>query len=300
METKKDSNIHDGANSLPMGRYAGLKKGQPKEGAPIAVAVSAQVTEPLENDILLGRGRGIHDHPGNLRMRKTLGQYKTKYFEAKRGAKQVVVLEAYHEVIQEDIRFLKRIDEEDRWVVVDKDIAIMKIGHCLRAIRQTQQHKVKSESPVVSTDECASRQYQSGRLRESSPHLLSTVEQSLRNGYDPPTILPLGSLPQRLLWERMQLQYPVGQPALSGWSSLQTPYVSSLTELAGIPSGVLAPSTVGTIGVPYWVLAPAVDAIGAHSRVLAPSTVDAMELLALRMEVLRGLQQDQTRGTRGP
>lgn len=298
METKKDDNRNNGAD---MGREVELKKGQPKEGSPSAVAAS-MVTELLESDILLGRGRGAHDHPGNLRMRETLGSYRTKYFEAKRGVKQLVVMEAYHELIQDEVRFLKRIDEEDHWVVVDKETAIMKVGHYLRSNKQTQQLQVKPEFnvPIVSTDERASRQYQSGRLRESSPHLLSTLKPSLRNGYDSPSILSLGSLSQRLLWERMQPQYPVAQPALSGWSSLQTPYVSSLTELVGVPSRVLAPSTVGTIGVPSWVLAPAVDAIGAHSRVLAPSTVAAMELLALRMEVVRELQQDQTRGTRGP
>lgn len=272
METKKDSNRNDGADSLPMGQDVGSKKGQPKEGATNAVAVSAQVTKPLENDILLGRGRGTHSHPGNIRMRETLSRYKKQYIEAKRGMKHGIIMQAFHEVIQDGDRFLRRIEEEDHWVIVDKETAIMKIGHCLRSNKQTQQLQVKSEVnlPIVSSsDEGANWQSQSGTLHEPSTDIFSIPRPSLRNHYDPPSSLSLGSLTQRLMWETMQPQYAIEQLSLPWLSSLPPPNIFALAEF-----------------------------IRAPSRVRVPSSVDAMEL-ALRIDVLRELQQDQTRGTRG-
>mmetsp|Transcript_10944 Transcript_10944/g.26502 ORF Transcript_10944/g.26502 Transcript_10944/m.26502 type:complete len:269 (+) Transcript_10944:184-990(+) len=260
MATTKGKKRNNRTDSLPMGLKGGLKKGQSKKWPPSAVVVT-KVTVLRENDILLGRGRGVHNHPGNVKMRETLCQYRKQYCEAKFGRKQSVVEEAYHQLIQSDVRFLMRIDEEDHWVLVDKDTAMLKIGHYLRSSKKAEHHQPKV--PIVNSnrgDEGVRRQNQSDMLGESSStDILSIFRPSLRNLYYP-SILPLGSLSQTLLWQRMQNQYPIAQ---SGWSSLQIPNVFSRAEFIRPPSRALTPSAVGVIE------------------------------LALRIDILKQLEQEQ-------
>ncbi|CAJ1954553.1 unnamed protein product [Cylindrotheca closterium] len=273
METTKGDKINNRSDPSP------TKKGHLKEGSPNAVAV----TVPRQNDIILGRGKGAQNHPGNRIMRKTLTQYWKRYVEAKHGVKQCVVKEAYHELVQGDIRFLKR-DENDHWVLVDKETALLKVGHCLRgATRKEQRPQLKPQAQTAninSCDEGASRQdrsgtrgdervsggqHQSGILGECSTDELSLVPPPFGNLYGPSIPSP-GSISQSLLWQGMQNQYPIARQELPGRSSLQIPNIFSRAEF-----------------------------LRAHSSVSATPAVDAVHL-ALRDEIMKELQRAQMMG----
>ncbi|CAJ1954555.1 unnamed protein product [Cylindrotheca closterium] len=260
-----------------------------------------KATAPRQNDIILGRGKGTQNHPGNMRMRKTLSQYRKQYIEAKHGVKQCVVKEAYHVLVQGDVRFL-RLDKEDKWVLVDKETALLKVGHCLRgATKKEQRPQLNPQAQIVTGnrgdegssgqhqsdnmgdegasrqhrsgnmgEEGASRQYQGSLLGEYSTDVLSTLQSPLRNLYGI-SIPALGSLPQMLSRESIQNQYPAAQHELSGWSSFRIPNVSSRAEF-----------------------------LGAHSRsVPATPGADAIHL-ALRAEMLKEWQQAQVIGAMLP
>lgn len=91
-----------------------------------------RVYDIKERDILLGRGRGFQDHPGNRRMRGIVEKYKIRYHSLTRTLKKKLIQKAYMEIIQSGARFLKKLGKEDGWVVVDSPIAFQKISHTMR------------------------------------------------------------------------------------------------------------------------------------------------------------------------
>lgn len=70
-----------------------------------------QVVVPTENDVLLGRGGKINNHPGNQRYLKARSQLHGKYERASKAEKRKVSDELIDIVHQWNGRFLKRIDD---------------------------------------------------------------------------------------------------------------------------------------------------------------------------------------------
>eukprot|EP00980_Cylindrotheca_fusiformis_P028377 scaffold22596_cov131-Cylindrotheca_fusiformis.AAC.6 len=91
-----------------------------------------QICFANRNDILFGRGRGYHNHPGNMRMRQVIDRYRESYHTTNRGDKHAIVRIVYNKLIEGGARFLKRNEDEDSWMEVGVDLAMGKVGHSLR------------------------------------------------------------------------------------------------------------------------------------------------------------------------
>ncbi|KAL3938971.1 MAG: hypothetical protein SGBAC_006229 [Bacillariaceae sp.] len=124
-------------------RYAALRNHQIRFAD--AIDPNAERVYKLrKKDIIFGRGRGFQNHPGNERMRDIIEKHKTKYHSLNRDGKRKLVELVYEEITEGGARFLKKLDGESTWVVVDLPIALQKVSHTMRCrksiIRQLDEH----------------------------------------------------------------------------------------------------------------------------------------------------------------
>ena len=106
-----------------------------------AIDPNAERVDKLRNnDILFGRGKGYQNHPGNRRMREIIEKYKRDYHSLKRSAKRKMVEAVYNEITSDGSRFLKKLDNEDGFVMVDAPVALQKVSHTLRCRKSTEKH----------------------------------------------------------------------------------------------------------------------------------------------------------------
>jgi hypothetical protein len=94
------------------------------------------ISEPLPNDILLGRGKPIQGRPANVRFREMIDKHMEKYYDDKGGKGDKVVVSAYivHLVKEEGGRFLMEL-ENGGWVEVDEARARAKVSRAFRSRR---------------------------------------------------------------------------------------------------------------------------------------------------------------------
>jgi hypothetical protein len=92
------------------------------------------ISDPLPNDILVGRGKPIQYRPANVRFREMLDKHMDKYDKGEKGTKVKVVSYIIHLVKEEGGRFLKEL-EDGGWVEVDEAAARVKISHSFRSRR---------------------------------------------------------------------------------------------------------------------------------------------------------------------
>ena len=90
-----------------------------------------------KKDIILGRGFGIQNHPGNERMRDIIAKYKPKYHSLNREGKRILIEAVHAEVIEGGAKFLKKLDGEKVWVVVALPIALNKIRQSVKRRKNT-------------------------------------------------------------------------------------------------------------------------------------------------------------------
>eukprot|EP00980_Cylindrotheca_fusiformis_P003763 scaffold834_cov123-Cylindrotheca_fusiformis.AAC.10 len=83
-------------------------------------------------DVVFGRGRRYQNHLGNRRLRDIIERYKTRYHSLDRSGKRKLVEMVYQEVSDGGSRFLKKLDDKDIWIVVDRPIALQKVSHTMR------------------------------------------------------------------------------------------------------------------------------------------------------------------------
>lgn len=111
----------------------------PKSVRHPARLTSTAVLEPViiqPTDVLLGRGKGSQDHPGNIRFRKVLDGYSDVYDSAPRQERRQIARELCHMLTSDGMRFLK-LSEEGLWVE-ERDLAAVeaKIGQKFRSNRK--------------------------------------------------------------------------------------------------------------------------------------------------------------------
>jgi hypothetical protein len=91
------------------------------------------VEEPLDYDILLGRGKTSFNHKGNHWFRVFIGLHLRQYMDAKSRMEKTLVVNAVVEAITEaGGRFLKQDSKTEKWVTVGPKKAREKVGHALR------------------------------------------------------------------------------------------------------------------------------------------------------------------------
>eukprot|EP00980_Cylindrotheca_fusiformis_P024336 scaffold11764_cov100-Cylindrotheca_fusiformis.AAC.1 len=104
-----------------------------------AIDPNAERVDKLrKTDIVFGRGKGFQNHPGNKRMRDIVEKYKAQYHTLRRAEKRKMVESVYKEITEGGARFLKKVDGENAWVMVDAPVAIQKVSHTLRCRKPTE------------------------------------------------------------------------------------------------------------------------------------------------------------------
>jgi len=103
---------------------------------------------PSTYDVLLGRGKPIQKHPGNLRYHQVVGSYQGAYEEMHKLAKTDLSKTIVEQFKDAGHRFLKQ--EEYGWVEVDDEAARNKVSHAFRnhriAARVQERKPIESEN----------------------------------------------------------------------------------------------------------------------------------------------------------
>ena len=147
---KRKQNLMGGGNTATT---ASLKESE-KE-------IEDMIDLPGTHDVLVGRGSGVNQHLGNIRVKHYIHQSFQEYTAAARGDKHVI---AYRIVMQvkEEGRFLKQHPAKSAggwWIPVEDQEAIKKISNMFRGEapfiqqqqQQQQQHKLPEKSPKPSS-----------------------------------------------------------------------------------------------------------------------------------------------------
>mmetsp|Transcript_31404 Transcript_31404/g.75726 ORF Transcript_31404/g.75726 Transcript_31404/m.75726 type:complete len:528 (+) Transcript_31404:81-1664(+) len=107
----------------------------PLPSAPAIPVAKDEPIQPLQQDILLGRGAGMMQHPGNIRFREFLELYQDKYDRAQRNRRGKVAAEVVATLTNQGVRFLQ-VDEHGDWVKSDPAKAEEKVGQLFRSRRK--------------------------------------------------------------------------------------------------------------------------------------------------------------------
>lgn len=105
---------------------------------PPAVDSPGQLVEhPQRNDVLLGRGRPLQRHPGNVRFHQIVDRYRNIYVNAKKHEKLLVSRRVVSEVSTPSSeapggRFLRKVESGRYWEEVSTETVLEKTSHALR------------------------------------------------------------------------------------------------------------------------------------------------------------------------
>jgi hypothetical protein len=105
-----------------------LEKRRRREGQ--ASSRVGWVDVPGSFDVLMGKGRSLQEHHGNLEFRRLIDAYSSKYYAAAKPEKKAITEKIVEMVKKSTGRFLK--DDGDGYAEVTDDIARYKVSHCFR------------------------------------------------------------------------------------------------------------------------------------------------------------------------
>lgn len=96
------------------------------------------VETPSDTDVLLGRGAGCWNHPGNRTFRDIVHKHLCSYDNAKLRVEKTHIVSVILDLVHANNgRFLKKDHITKKWHVVDRQVANEKIGHAIRDRRAT-------------------------------------------------------------------------------------------------------------------------------------------------------------------
>lgn len=99
--------------------------------------VEETIVEPSSNDILLGRGRAIQNHAGNISFREFLKEYEEDYERAQKFTKKKISTKLTHHILDSGFRFLRR-SKGGGWVESDVKESEKKVAQLFRTLRKTK------------------------------------------------------------------------------------------------------------------------------------------------------------------
>ena len=108
--------------------------------------VQNQVAIPEPCDILLGKGRPLGRHPGNVHFRQVISYYGDQYDNCNRTEKTRLATKLIEMIHDSGVRFLKQTDDptgKGLYVEVSVDVARQKVSHAFRN-RRLFQNKEKA------------------------------------------------------------------------------------------------------------------------------------------------------------
>jgi hypothetical protein len=116
--------------------------------------LSQRISVPSRSDVLLGRGKGYFSHVGNVRYRSLIEDLKGKYDKASKEDKHQITQEVVEIVHQSGGRFLK--DDGAGWVLVEEEVARLKVSHSFRAARKASVAASHNNSRPATVKSCSS------------------------------------------------------------------------------------------------------------------------------------------------
>jgi hypothetical protein len=107
------------------------------------------IYNPLQNDVLFGRGKPLQERPGNVRFREMLEKHMGKYDLDDKGASAKVSACIVHLVKEEGGRFLKELEDGGGWFEVDEATARAKVSNAFRTRRKVFQATLKKDKSAA-------------------------------------------------------------------------------------------------------------------------------------------------------
>jgi hypothetical protein len=89
-----------------------------------------RIVVPSPYDVLLGRGKPLQKHPGNLRYHHVVDGYQCEYEKMQKLAKTTLSKMIVDKFKAEGFRFMKQ--DEGGWIEVDDEAARYKVSHTFR------------------------------------------------------------------------------------------------------------------------------------------------------------------------
>ncbi|CAJ1951982.1 unnamed protein product [Cylindrotheca closterium] len=127
-------------------RHSAMRNHHQIRSADAAADPTAERVSKLhKKDVMLGRGYGIQNHPGNERMRDIIAKYKPQYHSMTREGKRKLIEGAYNEITESGAKFLKKLDGKKGWAVVDRVTALNKIRQSVKR-RKNAAHPFDEEN----------------------------------------------------------------------------------------------------------------------------------------------------------
>ncbi len=113
--------------------------------------LSARISIPWQNDVLLGRGKGFYQHTGNIRFRYWIESRSRQYDQATTSAeKKRITMEVIQLVREGGGRFLR--DEKCGWIEVNDETARQKVAHVFRSLRVLSNAEVNDGDRKIPKD----------------------------------------------------------------------------------------------------------------------------------------------------
>ena len=109
-------------------------------------------SSPGPGDILLGRGKSIQNHPGNIRYRAIIEKNLARFESAtRRGAKAELVKDVLQQVFSSGANFwqLDKSSQNKKWTPVDEKTACEKISHSFRNAKTTVLNRTSSSGGSI-------------------------------------------------------------------------------------------------------------------------------------------------------
>ncbi|CAJ1956529.1 unnamed protein product [Cylindrotheca closterium] len=103
---------------------------------------SRQNTVPLRHDVLLGRGKSLQAHLGNVCFREFVKRYSEEYDETPRNYRRLVPMKVIQDLKSRGIRFLRQDEKTGEWVEPDISDIEKTVGQVFRNLRK--RHKQES------------------------------------------------------------------------------------------------------------------------------------------------------------
>ncbi|CAJ1956527.1 unnamed protein product [Cylindrotheca closterium] len=106
------------------------------------VKKSKQSFVPLRHDVLLGRGKSLQTHLGNICFREFVKQYSEEYDETPRNYRRLVPIKVIQDLKSRGIRFLRQDESTGEWVEPEISDIEKTVGQVFRNLRK--KHKPES------------------------------------------------------------------------------------------------------------------------------------------------------------
>jgi hypothetical protein len=131
---------------------------------------------PRTDDVLLGRGKPLQKHPGNIRYHHIIETYNEKYEKAMKLEKTSISKWLVEQIQEAGGRFLKLDDVS--WVEIDDDAARYKVSHTFRNHRIAKRTADKKAKTIAEAGAIVADHRRKFHTEDNSDSSVSAVSTS--------------------------------------------------------------------------------------------------------------------------